>query len=389
MKKLAISIGDINGIGLELLVRSHKELCKSCEPYYFLHENLLHQGLRLLNLELENANLVFFKRSLNYAFKEIRPKVFEFNAPLSFEVENDFDIKAGKIDAKSGLYAFLSFEAATHFVATCHANALITLPIHKKAWQLGGVAFKGHTHFLGHFFKKEAIMMLGCKELFVGLFTEHIPLNSVSKRIEFKALSRFLIHFHLQSGFKKIGLLGFNPHASDYGVIGGKEEKIMQKALDFANAFLAFLRSKKSVQNAFLTELKLPFKSLLERALKDEKIAQALLLAFKADKPYLSEILIADTAFTKTSLKNCKRLVAMYHDLALAPLKALYFEKSINVSLNLPIIRTSVDHGTAFDKAYKNAKISTKSYLEAVRFALKMTNPPPLAHSTKFKFNQT
>ncbi|EPA2463917.1 4-hydroxythreonine-4-phosphate dehydrogenase PdxA, partial [Campylobacter jejuni] len=69
---------------------------------------------------------------------------------------------------------------------------------------------------------------------------------------------------------------------------------------------------------------------------------------------------------------NCNRLVAMYHDLALAPLKALYFDKSINVSLNLPIIRVSVDHGTAFDKAYKNAKINTKSYFEAAKFAINL-----------------
>ncbi|EPE1842151.1 4-hydroxythreonine-4-phosphate dehydrogenase PdxA, partial [Campylobacter jejuni] len=73
-----------------------------------------------------------------------------------------------------------------------------------------------------------------------------------------------------------------------------------------------------------------------------------------------------------TGLKNCNRLVAMYHDLALAPLKALYFDKSINVSLNLPIIRVSVDHGTAFDKAYKNAKINTKSYFEAAKFAINL-----------------
>ncbi len=82
--------------------------------------------------------------------------------------------------------------------------------------------------------------------------------------------------------------------------------------------------------------------------------------------------LVADTAFTKSNLKACNRLIAMYHDLGLAPLKALYFEKSINVSLNLPIIRVSVDHGTAFDKAYKNAKISTKSYFEAAKFALEL-----------------
>ena len=139
-------------------------------------------------------------------------------------------------------------------------------------------------------------------------------------------------------------------------MIGGKEEELMQKAIAFVNAFL---NSKKD-------------EKFFKKALKDEKLQKELLLNFNTKGVYLPYPLVADTAFTKSNLKACNRLIAMYHDLGLAPLKALYFEKSINVSLNLPIIRVSVDHGTAFDKAYKNAKISTKSYFEAAKFALEL-----------------
>ncbi|EPU8947436.1 4-hydroxythreonine-4-phosphate dehydrogenase PdxA, partial [Campylobacter jejuni] len=180
----------------------------------------------------------------------------------------------------------------------------------------------------------------------------------VSKKITFKNLSIFLKDFYKETHFKKMGLLGFNPHAGDYGVIGGEEEKIMEKAIAFVNAFLYSKKDEK----------------FFKKALKDGNLQKELLLNFKGNGVYLPYPLVADTAFTKAGLKNCNRLVAMYHDLALAPLKALYFDKSINVSLNLPIIRVSVDHGTAFDKAYKNAKINTKSYFEAAKFAINLNS---------------
>ncbi|MDO4674238.1 4-hydroxythreonine-4-phosphate dehydrogenase [Campylobacter sp.] len=376
--KLAISVGDLNGVGLEILARSHQELVKFCEPYYFLHENLLSAGLKILGLELENARLVFFEKAKEFAFssekKTKKFQIFHFSAPLSFEVGEKFPIKPGKLDVKSGLYSFLSFEAAVHFVAQNHAQALLTLPIHKKAWDLAGVKFRGHTQFLGHFFKKEPIMMLGCKKLFVGLFTEHIPLSCVSKRIEFKALSRFLLAFHQGTRFKKIGVLGLNPHAGDGGIIGGGEELVITEAISFVNAFLKFSKSAKSVQNAFLKTHKITAAELFEEALRGENLRKNLQKNFREGSVFLPQPLVADTAFTKMGLKHCNRLVALYHDLALAPLKALYFEESINVSLNLPIIRTSVDHGTAFDKAYKNGKISTKSYLKAAKYGVKFCN---------------
>ncbi|MCW1693988.1 4-hydroxythreonine-4-phosphate dehydrogenase PdxA, partial [Campylobacter jejuni] len=100
-------------------------------------------------------------------------------------------------------------------------------------------------------------------------------------------------------------LLGFNPHAGDYGVIGGEEEKIMEKAIAFVNLPFTLIKRMK----------------IFKKALKDENLQKELLLNFKGKGVYLPYPLVADTAFTKTGLKNCNRLVAMYHDLALAPLK--------------------------------------------------------------------
>lgn len=372
--KIAVSIGDINGIGIEILIRSHKELSKLCEPYYFVHKKLLNKALKLLDLRLENANLVSFSKNSKQEFKFLKKEkklnIFSFSANLSLDVDYDFELKPGEIDKKSGAYAFLSFEAANHFVRQNYANALVTLSIHKKAWEEAGIKFKGHTDALRSFYGKNAIMMLGCKELFVGLFTEHIPLKEVSQRIEFKALAEFLRDFYLETHFKKIGVLGFNPHAGDYGVIGGEEEKIITKAIIFTNAYLTFLQSDLKSQKDFLKLIKTDEKESFNELLHNENSQKELLKTFTQKEFYLPYPLVADTAFTKASLKECNHFVAMYHDLGLAPLKALYFEKSVNVSLNLPIIRTSVDHGTAFDKAYKKNKINTKSYKEAVKFAL-------------------
>ncbi len=372
--KIAVSVGDLNGVGVEILVRSHKEISSFCEPYYFIHKKLLNKALKLLNLKLSNANLVAFSRAQKQEFKPLKKgknfRLFSFTSELSFEVHCDFEINPGQVDKKSGAYSFLSFEAASHFVKHGYAGALVSLSIHKKAWEEAGVRFRGHTEALRSFYQKNAIMMLGCKELFIGLFTEHVPLSEVSEKINFEALAEFLCDFYLQTRFKKIGVLAFNPHAGDYGVIGGKEEKIITKALHFTNAYLNFLQSKEKRKKLFLRGVDSGERESLKLFFKDELLQKKLLESFTKKLFYLPYVLVADTAFTRHSLKRCNRFVALYHDLALAPLKALYFEKSVNVSLNLPIIRTSVDHGTAFDKAYKNAKINTKSYKEAVKFAI-------------------
>lgn len=296
MKTIAISIGDINGVGLEIALKSHNEISKICKPVYFINRALLMQGANLLNLKI--------------------PDDFDI-----FEVGDDFKINPGLNDAKSGEFSFLSFLEAIKFTQDKKADALLTLPVNKKSWEMTKIPYVGHTDFLSKYFKKDAIMMLGCDEMFVALFTIHIPLSKVSDEIKFDKLQKFLIDFYNCTKFDNIDVLGLNPHASDNGVIGGEEELEIKKAIKFVN-----------------------------ESLGDE--------IFNGPK-------VPDTAF----IGNKKRIVAMYHDQGLAPLKALYFDKSINVSLNLPILRVSVDHGTAFDIAYKN-KAKTKSYLEAINYIL-------------------
>ncbi|ABK83061.1 4-hydroxythreonine-4-phosphate dehydrogenase [Campylobacter fetus] len=302
LPKIAISVGDINGVGIEIALKSHDEIKNICSPIYFINNELLNSAANILKFTVPND--------------------FEI-----FECGSSFNIKPGRVSKKSGKFSFVSFENAILYTQNKRAQALVTMPINKESWKKAGVPYVGHTDALGKYFGKNAIMMLGCEELFVALYTDHLALKDVSAKIKAKNLALFLVDFYNSSKFENIGVLGFNPHASDNETIGGKEEKEIIKAIKSANN-----RLKKEV---------------------------------------FTGPLVPDAAFTKSSLKRCNRLVSMYHDVGLAPLKALYFDKSINVSLNLPIVRTSVDHGTAFDIAYKG-KAETKSYIEAIKFAIKL-----------------
>lgn len=374
--KIAISIGDINGIGVEIALKSHRYISRFCKPYYFIHEALLHQSIKKLKLKKpKNLHLISFENATKTSFEK-RGKMNIFKSPLQGEVNANFKIQAGEIDANSGAYSFVSFQAACNFVQKGFAKALITLPIHKKAWSEAGIAYHGHTEALRAFFKREAIMMLGNKRLFVALFTEHIPLNEVSSHIQIPKLCEFFITFYEQTHFKNIGVLAFNPHASDFGTIGGEEEDKITRAILITNLFLSFNASPKALKESFFRECKFTKSDLLQALLIDESLIIKLENTITLKNFYLPNPLVADVAFTPNALKKCNRLVSMSHDLALAPLKALYFDKSVNVSLNLPIIRTSVDHGTAFDKAYKNVQISTKSYKQAVKLALDFASRP-------------
>ncbi len=175
-------------------------------------------------------------------------------------------------------------------------------------------------------------MMLGCAKMYVALFTEHIPLKDVATSINEKDLTRFLIDFYnTTKPSSTVGVLGLNPHAGDDGVLGD-EERIIQKAIDNVNTTIN--------PNYCLGE----------------------------DTPSYSDPLVPDVAFTPNMRKKYTHYIAMYHDQGLAPLKALYFDEGINVSLNLPILRTSVDHGTAFDIAYENVTLNHLSYTNAIKY---------------------
>ncbi len=302
MQKIAISVGDINGVGLELLLRCHDEVSRLCEPMYCVDQKLLDDASELINIKKRDYNT----KALNI----------------------DAKIEIGKVTKTSGDYSYNSFLKAIKLAKNKDVDAIVTLPIHKEAWSKAGINYVGHTDMLRDVFKADAIMMLGCNEMFVALFTEHIPLKEVASNILYSKLYSFLNDFTSIISDQKIAVLGLNPHAGDNGVLGDEEKIIIQVIND--------INSKNNNEN-------------------------------------LVGPIVPDIAFTPRFRKNYNYFIAMYHDQGLAPLKALYFDQSINVSLNLPIIRTSVDHGTAFDIAYKGVA-STQSYINAIKSAIEFSN---------------
>lgn len=305
LPRLAVSIGDPNGIGPRLALENHAEVSKLCRPVYCADAALLENAAALLNISL--------------------PDNIE-TAPLSL----DATIEPGRVTAEAGRYSYASFQKAIALAETKACDGIVTLPIHKEAWSKAGVSFKGHTDMLRAHFDRDAIMMLGCSELYVALYTEHIPLRDVPAKIKREPLTRFLLDLYRETGFGEIAVLGLNPHAGDNGVLGDEESEIAA----------AIAAANETLSN--------------ERACNGA--------------PFFGPV-VPDVAFTPRFREKHRYIAAMYHDQGLAPLKALYFDRSVNISLNLPVVRTSVDHGTAFDIAYKGVVPDAQSYLEAVRTA--------------------
>ncbi len=305
MKRIAISIGDLNGIGIELALRNHLEISSKIDPIYCIDRLMLEQAANLLQLSIPDD------------FQTIET------------IAEPFTIQPGTVDAASGHYSYASFVQAVEMAKTKEVDAIVTLPIHKKAWELAGIHYKGHTDALRDFFDADAIMMLGSPQMYVALFTEHIPLKEVAGKINEKDLTRFLTNFYHAINHQpsiinqKIAVLGLNPHAGDDGVLGD-EEQIIKKAITNAHQIL--------------------------------------------DKEVFTDPMVPDVAFIPRTRAQYHYYIAMYHDQGLTPLKALYFDEGINISLNLPILRTSVDHGTAFDIAYRGQKPNALSYQNAIEY---------------------
>lgn len=301
LKRIAISVGDLNGVGFEIILKAHNEIKKVCNPLYCINSTMAHQAASLLHTQI--------------------PDDFDI-----FNVLGEFTIQAGTVCASSGQYSFDSFKSAIDLARNKSVDAIVTLPIHKEAWKIAGIDYVGHTDALRDIFHSNAIMMLGCEKLYVALYTEHIPLREVAHHITAQKITDFLLRLHQSLKRSPIGVLGVNPHAGDHGVLGD-EERFIEEAIKQANETIG------------------------------EEIFQG--------------PLVPDVAFTPRSREHYKTIVAMYHDQGLAPLKALYFDEGINVSLGLPIVRTSVDHGTAFDIAYQN-KALTLSYTNAIKAAISL-----------------
>jgi len=236
------------------------------------------------------------------------------------------EIKPGQLAPENAEYVVNTIKSAVRLVRAGHAGALVTGPVHKGVINDGGIAFSGHTELLADLAGvKKVVMMLAAGDLRVALVTTHLPLRDVPDAITFENVrstiritynelcTRFGIHEPV------IQVLGLNPHAGEGGHLGNEDAQVIQKAIDECRA-----------------------------------------KGIDAQGP-----IPADTAFTPSRLKSCDVVIAMYHDQGLPVLKHAGFGKAVNITLGLPFIRTSVDHGTALDIAGRNLADASSMYTAA------------------------
>lgn len=301
--KIGITIGDPNGIGLEVVLKTllDERVLELCTPIIYGSAKVVGYHRNILGEEqLKYQNI----RNANDA------------VPGQLNIINlwqdNVNITLGNISEEGGKYAALSLEAATQDALKGSIHALVTPPIHKKAMQMVNFGFPGHTEFLAaKAGVKDVLMILTADTLRVALVTGHIPLASVSKAINKENILRKLelLHASLRRDFgfdqPKIAVLGLNPHAGDEGSMGQEEQKEIIPAIQ---------QAKKNGMTVM--------------------------------GPYS-----ADGFFGSAQLGKFDAILAMYHDQGLAPFKALSFEVGVNFTAGLPFVRTSPDHGTAFDIA--------------------------------------
>ena len=312
---IGFTSGDLNGIGIELIIKtlSDHRLLDVCTPVVFC----------------SNKSLNFYRKGLpDYNFNYANIKDFNRLNPKQVNVfncwEEEVAITPGQLTAIGGKYALISLLQATQALKDGHIQGLVTAPIHKKNIQSADFNYSGHTPFFKAFFGvSDVAMFMVAENMRVGLVTEHVPVSEVARHITREAIISKLkiINNSLQKDFgvdkPRIAVLALNPHAGDEGLIGNEEETIIRPAI---------------------------------------KEAKHNMMVFG---PYS-----ADAFFARGQYEKFDAVLAMYHDQGLIPFKSLALGEGTNYTAGLPAIRTSPDHGTAFDIAGKD-KADNSSFLAA------------------------
>ncbi|PBQ30820.1 4-hydroxythreonine-4-phosphate dehydrogenase PdxA [Sphingobacteriaceae bacterium] len=317
---VGISQGDINGIGLEVVLKTLMEpgIAEICTPVLFSSQKTITYYRKMLGLDEFSFNPI-------REFSQINHK--KVNVFMCYEEEVMVDI--GKSTETGGKYAFISLEKATQALVDGNIQALVTAPINKDNIQSETFKFVGHTEYLGEKLGGEPMMLL-CSEsgLRVALVTGHVPIKDIASKITTESVSKKIkqLHDSLIKDFgirkPKIAVLGLNPHAGDNGVIGNEDKEIIKPAID-----------------------SLKLKGLVYG-------------------PYA-----ADGFFGNETYKNFDGVLAMYHDQGLIPFKSIAFNDGVNFTAGLNAVRTSPDHGTAYDIAGKNSA-NEQSFKKAIYMAI-------------------
>jgi len=314
---IGISCGDLNGIGIELIIKTFSDhrILEQCTP-------IIYASNKVINFYRKSIADINFNYQNTKEYNRINHKqVNVFNC-----WEEEIAINPGQLSDVAGKYAVLSLQTAVAALKQKQIDGLVTAPIHKKNIQSADFNFTGHTPYLKNVFEvKDVAMMLCAGNFRVALLTEHIPVSEVASQVTKEAiLSKLsIIHKSLQKDFgidrPRIAVLGLNPHAGDEGLIGNEEETIIKPAI------------KEAKNNNILVTG--PFS--------------------------------ADAFFARNYQKKFDTVLAMYHDQGLIPFKALASGEGVNYTAGLPSVRTSPDHGVAFDIAGKD-KADVSSFVTAL-----------------------
>jgi len=316
---VGISIGDLNGIGAEVVLKTFEDtrMLELCTPVIFAN-------VKILSFLKKNAEVTTNLQGIDHLNQIVVGKVNVFNL-----WKEGVNLEFGKNDDIVGKYAIKSFVAATKALKEGIVDVLLTAPINKYNIQSEDFAFPGHTDYLDKELEGNALMLMVHDKLRIGLLTDHIPVNEVSKHLTAELLEQKVqtIKNTLIQDFgiskPKIAVLGLNPHCGDNGVIGKEDEEVIRPTI--------------------------------------KKLFDAGTMVFG---PYAS-----DSFFGSFQYEKYDAILAMYHDQGLIPFKTLSFGNGVNYTAGLNKIRTSPDHGTAFEIAGKGLA-NPNSFREALYLAI-------------------
>ncbi|CAH0225838.1 4-hydroxythreonine-4-phosphate dehydrogenase PdxA [Chryseobacterium sp. WG14] len=317
--RVGISIGDFNGIGPEIIMKSLKD--KTITDFF---TPVIFGSGKLFTYQKN-----IFKLNLNFNYVNEASQAQEGKLNMVNLTKENVNVELGVPTEESTKMAIDSLEAATEALMKGDIDVLVTAPINKDEMVKMGFKHTGHTGYFEEKFSKKGLMFLVTEDLKVAVSTHHIPIAKIAENIskekikkQIRVLNQTLIEdFQVQK--PKIAVLGLNPHAGDGGVIGNEEIEIIAPAI---------------------------------KELSDNGV-----LAFG---PFP-----ADSFFQPSKYKNFDAVLAMYHDQGLAPFKTLAYEEGVNYTAGLPYIRTSPDHGVAYDIAGKNIA-DEQSFTEAIFTAI-------------------
>ena len=314
--RIGISAGDINGIGLEVVLKtlSDNRILDLCIPVIYGSSKAISYHRKALNME--NLHL------------HIAPEISKLNPKITNIIncwQEEINITFGEATDEAGKYSLTALDQAADDLIAGNIDGLVTAPVNKHNINNVLPGFAGQTEFLAQKCNSTSLMFLVSDSLKVGLVTNHIPVQDIASTLNIELIVEKLklMNHSLQQDFMinkpRIAVFGLNPHAGDKGAIGKEEIDVIIPAIKKAN--------------------------------------EINILAFG---PYP-----ADGFFGSDSYQNFDAILAMYHDQGLVPFKALSFGNGVNFTAGLPVVRTSPDHGTAFEIAGKNIA-SEESFRKAL-----------------------